>query len=217
MALVGKKSFCSRFRFGPRTLLALVTVLCLSLGFVVHRAEKQRRAVQAIEAVGGTVWYEDDRNFGTLLRRWPVAKSNDRTDRFKRHFLHSVTEVDLRDTRSNDETLLQLASLTSIHHLTLDGTKITDDGVRSLRRLPELVFLSLSDTRITDAGLAYLKDAHQLGILLLSGTLVTDQGIEHIKGLPNLTLVGLRGSKVTQAGADALTSANPALANTSVW
>jgi hypothetical protein len=45
-------------QFGLPTLLGLVTVLCVVLGLWVQRAERQRRAVATIEAIGGFVTYE---------------------------------------------------------------------------------------------------------------------------------------------------------------
>jgi len=46
------------FQFSLRTLLVLLTVLCVWLGVTVNRARKQREAVAAIEALGGYVRYE---------------------------------------------------------------------------------------------------------------------------------------------------------------
>lgn len=212
MALVPKKPFVTRFRFGLRTLFALITALCLCLGFVVHRAESQRRAVQAIEAMGGSVTYRDDWSVrGNVILRLQRMRSHERADRYTRHYFHAVTVVDLSQTSCTDEALMLLASLPSVELLRLDYTNITDEGIRLLRSLSKLRSLSLENTQITDAGLAYLTDARKLDTILLSHTLVTDSGMECIKGLPCLERVFIRRTKVTQAGADALTSANPAL------
>ena len=43
------------FQYSLRTLLVLVTVLCVWLGVTVNRARKQREAVAAIQELGGTV------------------------------------------------------------------------------------------------------------------------------------------------------------------
>jgi hypothetical protein len=208
----------SRFRFGLRAFFALVTALCLCLSFVVHRAEKQRRAVQAIEAMGGTVWYEDEPIYAlNLLRRAKIKQLDDHHDQITRHYLHAVTEVRLEDAAINDETLRQISSLTTIKVLELDRTNVTDEGMSLVSSLPELRSLSLANTKITDAGLVWLKNAQQLRTLQLSYTAVTDQGMEQVKQLPHLQFVFLRGSKVSQSGADALISAIPALAETGVW
>ena len=44
-------------QFSLATLLAVVTVLCVGLSLVIAPAERQRRAVAAIEALGGSVEY----------------------------------------------------------------------------------------------------------------------------------------------------------------
>ena len=59
------------FQYSLRTLLVLVTVLCVFcvwLGLVSERARKQREAVAAIEAMGGVVYYDYQvDSSGTLL------------------------------------------------------------------------------------------------------------------------------------------------------
>jgi hypothetical protein len=62
-------------QFSLRTVLMLVTLLCLALSMWGVPAERQRRAVAAIEAVGGTVRYADRPATGetfleAFLRRW---------------------------------------------------------------------------------------------------------------------------------------------------
>ena len=50
-----------RFRFSLRTLLVVFLVLGLGLGWFAYKmrqAERQRRAVEGIEEVGGRVWYD---------------------------------------------------------------------------------------------------------------------------------------------------------------
>ncbi len=62
-----------RLRYSLRTLLLLVTVICLLLGYQVHRARQQIRAVEEIEGLGGIVWYNytDVRNAGLPLAWLP--------------------------------------------------------------------------------------------------------------------------------------------------
>ena len=45
------------FRFGLRTLLLAMTVLCVWLGFKVNAARRQKEAVDAILKAGGTVTF----------------------------------------------------------------------------------------------------------------------------------------------------------------
>src|SRR5215469_3129191 len=56
-----------------RTVLVLVTLLCVALSVWVVPAERQRRAVKAIEALGGTVSYEDIHSYYASTQ--PTAES----------------------------------------------------------------------------------------------------------------------------------------------
>ena len=62
-------------QFSIRTALLVVTLSCVGLAVWVASAERQRRAVAAIEALGGAVGYDDNEgkseSFAVgLLRRW---------------------------------------------------------------------------------------------------------------------------------------------------
>lgn len=65
-------------QFSIRTVLVLVTLLCVALSLWVVPAERQRRAVAAIEALDGTVYFGDKQAASEpftvgFLRRWPPA------------------------------------------------------------------------------------------------------------------------------------------------
>ncbi len=55
-------------QFSLRLMMAVVTVLCIGLGVWGIPAERQRRAVEAIRAAGGSVHYSEASE--TFLRRW---------------------------------------------------------------------------------------------------------------------------------------------------
>ena len=44
--------------FSLRTMLVLLTIVCVWLGFKVHRVERQKAAITWVESVGGTVSYD---------------------------------------------------------------------------------------------------------------------------------------------------------------
>ena len=54
-----RRIHCRRYlTFSLRTLFVLTTALAVWLGVIVNRAHRQREAVRAIEALGGTIEYE---------------------------------------------------------------------------------------------------------------------------------------------------------------
>ncbi|HVX13699.1 MAG TPA: hypothetical protein VHC22_21130 [Pirellulales bacterium] len=132
-------------QFSLRLLLALVTAACIALGVWGMRAERQRRAVKAIEAVGGEVYYVSREPF---LRRC-----------LPRDYLGDVEVVSLSSTRVTDDFLAHLKVLTALQILHLGSTGITDAGMVHLEGLTKLQYLLLPRTRVTKDGVARLQKA----------------------------------------------------------
>jgi hypothetical protein len=105
-----------------RTVLVLVTVLCVALSLWVVPAERQRRAVAAIRALGGNISYGKEVASDTFLRRWLQA------------YLLEVKIVDLDATQVTDAGLVHLQGLTSLRELRLARTQVTNGGVTRLRQ-----------------------------------------------------------------------------------
>jgi hypothetical protein len=76
-----------RLQFSLRLLLVVVTALCIALGVWGTRAERQRRAVEAIWAAGGDVGYVRPK---TSLHRW-----------LPRDFFYEVEAVMFRHTEAD--------------------------------------------------------------------------------------------------------------------
>src|SRR5262245_42659950 len=100
-------------RFSLRSLLLVMLVLCVALGWQVERARKQRDAVEWVREHGGTVGYEyqfDDH--GRRLEH-PLLPG---TEWLRNHlgidFLDRVVAVNLADTQVSD-----LAPLAELKHL----------------------------------------------------------------------------------------------------
>lgn len=167
-------------QFSIRTVLLLVSVLCVALTVLVVPLEQRRRAVEAIEALGGRVTYVDsqttDESFPRgLLRRWlPQA------------YVDEVAIVGFSNTQITDAGLAPLEGLTGLRELYLDNTQITDAGLAHLKGLAGLQTLLLHDTQITDAGLTHLKGLTALRVICIENTQITDAGLAHLEDLPGL-------------------------------
>jgi hypothetical protein len=144
-------------QFSLLTLFLVVTVLCVGLSLVVAvvvPAERQRRAVVAIKALGGSVEYVEPDQKATesfprpFLQRW-----------LPRDYVDEVREIDLSVTEVTDVGLAQLQGLTALQELNLGYTKVTDAGPARLQRLTGLRELDLYGTHVTDAGLAEFQKA----------------------------------------------------------
>ncbi|HVX15338.1 MAG TPA: hypothetical protein VHC22_29380 [Pirellulales bacterium] len=158
-------------QFSLRLMLAVVTVLCITLTVWVIPSQRQRQAVNAIRADGGEVFYVSR----TFLTRW-----------LPQDYVDDVELVLLRRTRVTGDTLARLKSLPRLHILWLDGALITDAELVHLEGLTDLKQLSLEYTPITDAGLAHVHALTNLQRLWLFDSKVTDEGIARLrKALPN--------------------------------
>ncbi|HWB10442.1 MAG TPA: hypothetical protein VG826_14515 [Pirellulales bacterium] len=184
-----------------RTVLVLVTLLCVALSLWVVPAERQRRAVAAIRTRGGMVQYADpDLHPGEpaakrMLRRW-----------LPQDFLDGVDYVVLRsDVQVTGDDLAQLQSLAGLKSLGLGSNSgACDRDLVLLRGLDGLEFLIASGNPITDLGLTHLAHLRSLDQLYLDRTLVTGAGLTRLTGQIRLTALSLDDCPVTDSGLDGL-------------
>ena len=227
-------------RYSLRTMLVVVLVLSVWLGYMANQAAKQRRAVEVLEAMEpwGAVHY-DYKYDASDLRMVPTSK-----DRHEPEFLgmslgaiwpRPVLWVDLRGNWVNNKDLAQVVTaFPQVEYLSLHGASINDDGVRGIASLRRLRFLILSDTQISDIGLCHIPNGN-LEYLALDSTRVTDQGmveirrlgglkridldyteisdagISHLAHLPDLDVITISGTNVTLEGAQQLRARRPKL------
>jgi hypothetical protein len=191
---ISKSPTTSKRRGLRLSMVVIVSVLCLRLSWWVIAAERQRRAVAAIEEFGGNVDYFQNYNQAmgvplALLRRWlpPVYSCE-------------VGYARLDKTQITDAGLAHLQRLTGLHILYLWNTQITDKGLTHLQGLTGLDTLYLQNTHVTGAGLADLQGLTNLRALHLDGTQVTDPGLAYLQRLTRLQRLNLNGTQVTDAG-----------------
>jgi len=181
-------------QFSMRTVLVFVSLLCVALSLWVVPLERRRRAVAAIEALGGRVTFIDSQTANesfpkTVLRRWlPQAYFDD------------VENVGFVYSQVTDAGLAPLEGLTTLQSLDLGATQVTDAGLVHLQGLTGLQSLSFINTQVTDAGLLQLQTLAGLQGLFLTSTQVTDSGLAHLKGLTSLQWLSLAETHVTDAG-----------------
>ncbi len=81
--------------------------------------------------------------------------------------------------------------------LKLGSSKTTDETLEEIAKLTSLTRLSLEKTLISDRGLQQLKNLVQLQYLNLVGTKVTAQGIEQLKELKNIQQIYLYQTSIS--------------------
>lgn len=181
------------FQFRLRTLLVLMLLVCIGMGWLgvkMQKVRKQRAAIEAIERLGGSVhWSSTDVPEESAGQVWLRKLLGD-------DFFAYPEDVEI----NNDAAMEYPTELTHVTILQVFGSDITDAGLNHLQCLPQLEELWFADTRVTGNGLRHLKGLAQLNTLVFSGTPVTDAGLEHIKGLTQLESLDLKDTQVTDAG-----------------
>jgi Leucine-rich repeat (LRR) protein len=182
------------FRYSLTTLLGLVTVLCLVLGLWVQRAERQRRAVAAVQSLGGVVHYGDESGDDSVhVPKWLLTLLGD-------DYFRSVTRLRLANPQVGDHELEQLKDLTALQVLRLEFTRVSDVGLAHLQGLTELRGLNLDHTQVSGPVLHHLKGMTKLQGLYIESTPLGDTALGHLNGLTALEELGLEDTQVTDAG-----------------
>jgi hypothetical protein len=180
-----------RFQFTVRSLAVLVAAVaipCCWLTVKMREAERQRKAVEAIRAVGGWVYYEYHLNESgaTMTVQEPPAPAWLRR-LLGEDFLWDVAGVVFNYPEKIDDAVLEhVTGLTRLQFLNLSGTQVTDIGLERLKGLVNIERLWLTHTQVTNAGLENLKGLTKLKRLVLYGTHVSEARINELrKALPN--------------------------------
>jgi len=212
------------FQFSLRTLLVVMLLASMALGWVtakMQQAKRQREAVAALQDFAGGFGYDYQRSKirEILAPSWLRGLLGDDffgnvddlcvggvTDREMVHIasFHRLKVLRLVSCDITDAGLAQIKGITQLEELDVPSTQITDTGLEHLTGMNQLRRLGIGETQITDAGLKHLKGMSQLQDLYLSGTKVTDAGLENLRGLSQLRSLHLNKTGVTDAGLERL-------------
>jgi hypothetical protein len=176
-------------QFRISTLLILVTLSGVWLGIQVNRANRQKRAVAAIQAARGVVHYDYQRD--SSGNRIPDAEPPGpkwlRTLIGDDYFCKVVTVTFATEFYGRRKEL--------------GLSKVDDDGLVCCESLPDLEVLELGNNRaVTDKGLVHLQNLKKLKVLYLYDCSVIGIGVTHLAALPKLEALELLRSPVTYEG-----------------
>jgi hypothetical protein len=196
----------SRLRFSLGTMMLVILVVGGLLGWRVNRANGQRRAVETIKKLGGSVQYDFEFVDGDPDgKKAPNARPPGPEwlrERLGDEYFQEVVQAMLSFDRYHDADLAALEDLPRIKELILFKTSsITNDGLVHLRGLSGLRLLNIyRHEGISDAGLAHLKGLISLETLHLDGSSVTDAGLDHLSAMKRLEELDIDGTPVGNAG-----------------
>ena len=144
-------------RFSLRTLLVVITVLCVWLGFKVNAARRQKEAVDAILKAGGTVFYDFQRPANVV--GVPVATEPPGARWLRRllgdEYFEDVIGVGFSGVKKPTiDVLQQLSRLPKLETVNLSDTQVDDEGLRQFVRIGSLKTLQLEFCQnVTDKAL----------------------------------------------------------------
>ena len=139
-------------RYSLRTLLLVMTVLVVWLGYQAELIHRQRAATRAIEQLHGSVEY-DDSSSDSAVRNWLARWLG-------RDAVSDVDAVYLAGAAVDDDDLAWLKELPRLRTVVLTSSPISDAGLRHLRPLTHLETVDLRFiTEVTDEGIASLRRA----------------------------------------------------------
>jgi hypothetical protein len=173
------------YRFSLKTLLVVMTLLAVGLGFYVNSYRQRRAAVAAIEDLGGVMGVQ---YMGPEWLRSRVQDEKYFWDPAGVHFNgsdHQLTDAELK------RVMPYLKTFERLQDLSLPSPKITNAAIPMLLPLAnKLVNLDLSQSQITVDALVHLKRFRNLAMLVITHTPLSTADIDEFKkALPNCTIV----------------------------
>lgn len=204
-----------RLRITLRLSMALVLVLGILMGWQVNKARKQKEAVAAVKASGGSVRYHWEFVNGKLAKgtqpnapKWMRRLLGD-------EFFQEIVQVNLHTTVDNstgkrhelasvdraDDLLALLGNHQEIRMLSLQGRQVTDESLRSIGQLENLEHLQIFYAgRVTDDGIAHLVGLKVLNSIHIDSSQMSDRGLAILASLPRLENLSLQGHHFSDAG-----------------
>lgn len=191
----------------------VVTALCIWLGYTVHRANTQRRAVETIvQKMRGpsAIRYDYEMAEDFILekeRLWALANSEGITPDFHsdswlprwcrdwlgKEYFQEVAFVQWTIEEVNDENFEAVSGLDHLEVLVIAGARITDGGIAHIKHLPRLRELSVISCDATESRLSELAKIENLESLIIRRTRMSDSEWERL-----LSVADRNGVQVTK-------------------
>jgi hypothetical protein len=181
------------YQVSLRTILILVTCLCLALGVYVQRVSRQQETVKAVRAANGGVHYDST--------GWPLlGKTHSRylADVLGNDFVYFAESVTVCDRR----LLGRIAELPGVRSLTVEDSNLCDEDLALIANMHSLESVSLfgDDRNI----IHFSHDWPSIGpaevTILYDSNRLTDKSFVTLTRLANLRSISISGQRYSEAG-----------------
>ncbi len=181
-------------RFSLRSLLLLVVVVAIPLGWKVNRARNQVQVVAELEKLNAWFKYDYEIRKTEPGPKWLI-------DRLGKEYFVEVIQVTVGGPQVSDETISRIARLPKLEYVNLrPSSKITDKGLVHFAGMHGLQGVDLFSDGISGAGLVNLTGLERLKSLSISGW-ATDASLGHVATLSRLESLWLHEAvEVTDEG-----------------
>ena len=154
--------------YSLRTALLALTVLCIWLGLIVNRVNKQKQAIAWVREHGGTALYDFQWNERGFITNGEPPGPDWLRERVGIDYFADVAYVSLDKPEISDVDAL--APLTEVRALYLRGTTVSD--LSPLAKMTKMQQMDLSHTQVSD--LSPLAGMQRLQVFYVHDTRVSD-------------------------------------------
>jgi hypothetical protein len=175
------------FRFGLKSLLAILTLFGLWCGYYASQALHRRQALTHIAKLGGATWKEgqittwqttnDASLWSKLAQRYEDLVCLAFGDELRRN----VVAVDLAAVSITEDDLAMLRPLREIEWLSITGQEIDDDAAKQLRAFRQLRWLDIGHSQISLDGVKQLEHLGSLEWLNVAGTRISQSELAKVQ------------------------------------
>lgn len=186
-------------QFSLRTILIVITLLCVAMGWPYSRAERQRLAVRELQKMNCYCEFEPEPQW---LGRLPKSVREFRDG----HYFRSITKVHVnRQARDSLPKIFEaISQIDRVETIDCNSAPVTYEHLARLSRLRRVKLLRLNHPRIDDGALATLRGWSSLEELIIPNAAVTERGIAQLTLNRNLRRLDLTGTYLGDGVGDVL-------------
>lgn len=198
-------------RFSLRSLAVVVTLLCVWLGIVANRAQRQRAIVESLRAKGVAVYYDYQVQNGEIINDSELPPSDWMRELLGGDFFSTVVGVDFRgsDHDPDDDDLIEVGQLPGLRFAQIAriDRQCSPVFLPNTTRVGPFGYLpgTPRTSQITRLGLTHLEPLlRSVEVMVLGGESITDECVPSFKQFVRLRRLAVANSMLSEKAVDEL-------------